>query len=327
MDNYENKKDQEDVTLLSLQKYLTSYDANLSANVKVTDENTDTFNYPPSEVNDTLPLTEAKFLAIVVDNNDVYHAYVANQDALDKINTSNESHIQWYKPEKEINVNQFKGLDMWIRFEGINEMIYFMLTKYENDILSIVPSFRKTPAGDTENPDPDAVVNKEKTEIQEYDSNTEENRKTEGKLWAYINPRTMKPYADDYWFHQGEPYYIKSLTIAPKNKQIKGNKIIINADQFPGMYMMIGETYIRSQETGEDERMQIKIPLCKVSSEQTITLEASGEPTTFNLNLQVAKPRSGAMMEITAYEVATKMMKGENGCFYALDGSSEVISE
>ena len=91
--------------------------------------------------------------------------------------------------------------------------------------------------------------------------------------------------------------------------------------------MMVGETWIRSRDTGEDERLQIKIPLCKVKSDQTLTLTADGEPTTFSLSLEVAKPRSGAMMEITAYEVATKMKEGENGCFYAVDGSSQVLSE
>jgi len=33
------------------------------------------------------------------------------------------------------------------------------------------------------------------------------------------------------------------------------------------------------------------------------------------------------MMEITAYEIATKMTEGENGCYYAVDGSSKVITE
>jgi len=33
------------------------------------------------------------------------------------------------------------------------------------------------------------------------------------------------------------------------------------------------------------------------------------------------------MMEVTAYEIATKMIEGENGCYYAVDGSSEVLSE
>jgi hypothetical protein len=45
------------------------------------------------------------------------------------------------------------------------------------------------------------------------------------------------------------------------------------------------------------------------------------------LNLEVAKPKSGIMMELTAYEIAEKMLEGENGCFYAVDGSTEVLSE
>ena len=35
---------------------------------------------------------------------------------------------------------------MWIRFESINEMIYFIITKYENDILSIKAAYRAKPS-------------------------------------------------------------------------------------------------------------------------------------------------------------------------------------
>jgi hypothetical protein len=137
----------------------------------------------------------------------------------------------------------------------------------------------------------------------------------------------MKPYPDDYWFHQGESYYIKSLTIAEKDKSIKGKSITIRADEWPGMYMMIGETWIRARDTGDDMRLQIKIPLCKVRSENTLTLQSEGEPTVFNLTLEVAEPRDGELMEITAYEVRQRMIQDENGRFYAVDGSTEVIIE
>jgi len=149
---------------------------------------------------------------------------------------------------------------MWLRFSGINAMTYFILTKYEQDILSIIPSFREHPPIDegkrflvkvnnngtvarttiitgsnkissivagspvpeehkeisdipnyisvedsslvgatimeilkSENYDltPGAKVSADTTVIAEYDRNTEEMRKTEGKLWAYVNPRTM----------------------------------------------------------------------------------------------------------------------------------------
>ena len=137
----------------------------------------------------------------------------------------------------------------------------------------------------------------------------------------------MTPYDDDYWFHQGESYYIKSLTLAPKNKKLKSQKITVTADQFPGMYMLVGETYIRSRDTGEDERMQLKIPLCKVKSNQTLTLQADGDPTTFNMEIEVARPKSGIMMEITSYEVAEKMIETEEGFIESKDGSTEVLSE
>lgn len=132
---------------------------------------------------------------------------------------------------------------MWLRFDSINELIYFLITKYENDIISIDPATI----------DGTATLESGTTKVSKNEDG--ESKKLEGKLWAYVNPRTMAPYPDDYWFHQGEPYYVKSLTLAPKNKRLKGNRIIVKADQWPGMYMMVGETYIRDRDTGEDERM------------------------------------------------------------------------
>ena len=170
------------------------------------------------------------------------------------------------------------------------------------------------------NEEDNAVVNSDTTIMDVYN----EEKQHDGRLWAYVNPRTMKPYLDDYWFHNGEPYYIKSLTIANNNKQINGQKIVIKADTWPGSYMMVGETYIRNRDTGKDEHMQIVIPQAKVKSDQTLTLQADGEPTVFNLSLEVAQPRSKTMMEINTYETELKMVRGEDGYLVAADGSSVV---
>ena len=221
-----------------------------------------------------------------------------------------EKEAKWYKPSVPIMVEQFKHIDMWNRFSSINEMIYFLITKYEDNIRKI---------GVATITDNGSRYNYKKTE--------ENDAPNENKLWAYVNPKTMMPYPDNYWFHQGEPYYIKSLTLAPQGKKLKSQKITITAGQFPGMYMMVGETYIRSRDTGEDERMQIKIPLCKVKSEQTLTLEAAGDPTTFSLSLEVARPRTGIMMELTTYETAVKQEVNENGILEIKDGSTEVLSD
>ncbi len=217
----------------------------------------------------------------------------------------------------EVDLEQFKGIDMWLKFNGMNELTYFLLTKYQDNIFYIGT---KTIEKD--------IYKLEKNDIDDdIADDVEVEKELEGKLWSYVNPKTMTPYDDDYWFSQGEPYYVKSLTLAPKNKKLKSQKIIVTAGQFPGMYMLVGETYIRSRDTGEDERMQIKIPLCKVKSDQNLTLEAEGEPTVFNMDIEVARPVNGIMMELTSYEVAEKMQVNEQGFVESKDGSTEVLSE
>lgn len=301
-----------------------------------------------NNINTYLDIEDGDYLAIIVDSNDEYHALIGkNKNVItenDNIITETGTSLQhtqrdefardaivWSKPTIAVDVTQFIGLDMWIRFHSINEMIYFMITKYAQDIESIIPSTiystdvnsSRSASGETQSHL--IAVDSEITTVEENED--AESRKKEGKLWAYVNPRTMTPFPDDYWFHRGEPVYVKSLTIAPRDKKIKGNRITVKADQWPGMYMVVGETYIRNRDTGEDERMQLKFPMCKVRSDQTITLSADGEPTTFNLNLEVARPKNGIMMEITTYEVAKKLIEGEDGCFFEADGSTEVLSE
>lgn len=275
---------------------------------------------------------------------------------------------------------------MWLKFESINEMIYFILTKYEQDIVSIQTSYQNYPSApgkkytityqeeeaeevtaisykepiieeheSTDDPpvitynltyvdtnhdtitienltnrplvtsvNYPAKVNEDYTDMDIYDKNDEE-RQNDGKLWCYINPRTMKPYLDDYWFHQNEPYYIKSLTLVDEDKQLDAKKITVRSDVWPGVYMMVGETYIRNRDTGEDEHLQLVIPQAKVKSEQTLTLQPDGDPTVFNMNLEVAQPKSKVLMEINTYKTKLKMHREKNGCFTAIDGSSEVV--
>jgi hypothetical protein len=92
------------------------------------------------------------------------------------------------------------------------------------------------------------------------------------------------------------------------------------------MYKIVGETYIRSRDTGEDERMQITLPLCKVKSNQTITLSAESEPTTFNLEVEVATPENGIPMELAFYNVEKETTGDYFGAAIQTDGSTRVIS-
>lgn len=55
--------------------------------------------------------------------------------------------------------------------------------------------------------------------------------------------------------------------------------IEISANSFPRTYYVVGETFARSEASGKDEEFQFIIPKAKVLSENTITLEAEGDPS------------------------------------------------
>lgn len=82
-----------------------------------------------------------------------------------------------------------------------------------------------------------------------------------------------------------------------------GSKIEITAEKFPGTYKLVGETYARNKKTGKDEYFQFVIPQAKMGSENTITLEAEGDPSVFNMTMRVLRPETGAMMELIQYKV------------------------
>ena len=84
----------------------------------------------------------------------------------------------------------------------------------------------------------------------------------------------------------------------------QGAVIEVSANSFPGTYYVVGDTFARSEASGEDEMFQFIIPKAKVTSENTITLEAEGDPSVFNMNLKVLRPADGKMMKLVKYEFA-----------------------
>lgn len=83
----------------------------------------------------------------------------------------------------------------------------------------------------------------------------------------------------------------------------KVKEVVISADSFPGTYYVTGDTYARSDVDGSDQFFQFIIPKAKVTSENTITLEAEGDPSVFNMNLSVLRPESGDMMKLVQYDL------------------------
>ena len=86
--------------------------------------------------------------------------------------------------------------------------------------------------------------------------------------------------------------------------QANAKTIVISGDSFPGTYYVVGDTYARSDIDGRDQFFQFIIPKAKVTSENTITLEAEGDPSTFSMNLTVLRPENGEMMQLVQYDLA-----------------------
>lgn len=64
--------------------------------------------------------------------------------------------------------------------------------------------------------------------------------------------------------------------------------VTINANKFPGTYTVVGQTYARDVD-GKDHLFTFVIYKAKVQSEVTLTMEAEGDPTVFNMSLRVLR--------------------------------------
>lgn len=106
--------------------------------------------------------------------------------------------------------------------------------------------------------------------------------------------------ANTDWNSKRETYKGQRVFVTYKIKA-KSRTINISGDSFPGTYYIAGDTYARSDVTGADQFFQFIIPKAKVTSENTITLEAEGDPAVFNMNLTVLRPDDGVMMKLVQY--------------------------
>lgn len=126
-----------------------------------------------------------------------------------------------------------------------------------------------------------------------------------------IKETTTVPSGDEKWystadFSQLEPgtsVAAGTFVYQEKPTAVTGKTIKITAANFPGTYRLVGETYARSQKTGKDEYFQFEIPKAKMGAENTITLEAEGDPTVFNMTMKVLRPDDGVMMKLTQFNL------------------------
>lgn len=98
--------------------------------------------------------------------------------------------------------------------------------------------------------------------------------------------------------------YLLSWKIEVDEWHLQENKeIIISANEFPGVYYMTADTWVRDESTGKDSLFQIIIPKVKLLSDQvSIEMSAEGEPAVFDFSFQALKPKNRPLMSLVAYE-------------------------
>ena len=134
----------------------------------------------------------------------------------------------------------------------------------------------------------------------------------DGKVRDMFNPKYYAATGEELTYADGKLSYTKgdeTVEVAEGYRYFctfdinaKGAVIEVSANSFPGTYYVVGDTFARSEASGEDEMFQFIIPKAKVTSENTITLEAEGDPSVFNMNLKVLRPADGKMMKLVKYE-------------------------
>ena len=131
------------------------------------------------------------------------------------------------------------------------------------------------------------------------------------KAIKFVNPAFG---AEEVLTKQGEKIRIFWEEVLENNNgQETAVEVTISPDTFPGTYKVVGDTFMRSEQTGKDEPFQFIINKAKVQSNVTITLQAEGDPSTFEMQLNVLRSRGDAgteMMKLVRYNI-TESTSGE----------------
>lgn len=123
----------------------------------------------------------------------------------------------------------------------------------------------------------------------------------DGKQYTMINPVFYDATGDKV---EKTALKAKERYLCTFDLTASGAVIEVSGNSFPGTYYVVGDTFARSEASGNDEMFQFIIPKAKVTSENTITLEAEGDPSVFNMSLKVLRPADGIMMKLIKYELS-----------------------
>ena len=135
-----------------------------------------------------------------------------------------------------------------------------------------------------------------------FSNNTKEN------YTIYYDVKTMQPIVSDdptIVLKKGTPYYKWTRTIQEiiGEEDCLGKTLVIDSNNFPQTFKIVGETYIREQKTNKDSRYQLTINRAKIAPETSLSFSADGEPSVFSMNINVLVPPNEIMVELKQFDV------------------------
>lgn len=119
----------------------------------------------------------------------------------------------------------------------------------------------------------------------------------------------------DYYYLKYGTVYLKRCRVIDEDVNditFLGTNLSIDTDTFPGEFLIVGETYVREQQTGKDRRLQFVINRAAISASTKIQLQAGGNPTTFSIDVDVLRPKTKkkSMIELIQYDVEEDKVEG-----------------
>lgn len=108
-------------------------------------------------------------------------------------------------------------------------------------------------------------------------------------------------------------------------------EITISPSTFPGTYYFVGDTLLRSETSGNDEPYQWILPKGKISSEITFTMEAEGDPATFEFNVNALRSLNKdtgkyEMMRFVKYNFDVAAEEGKEHATHGIEHIGEQVN-
>ena len=143
---------------------------------------------------------------------------------------------------------------------------------------------------------------------------TETKELTENSTITFVNPTLLGENVEAPGLKGDHVRVFWEEVITDTTGQETAVEVTISPDTFPGTYKVVGDTFIRSEKTGKDEPFQFIINKAKVQSNVTLTLQAEGDPTTFEMTLNVLRSTNEAgeneMMKLVRYNISSSTTSG-----------------